>query len=200
MSGKIPEKPGGNFQFVAEPQQQLNVPVRRVDRPGMIDLELELVTENPSWIAVLKAYQQAQEELALLQAAAVAQSAKLEKSLLDSEPSTALEGANANRAAAESHANGSVEGDSDDAADGVDNDATGAKKRASRWVQRITGLSGIESAELSKIHGCLIAYDLLKCDLAGRSDGMVYQLSSSGRMILSRFGDERPEAEERSAA
>ena len=64
----------------------------------------------------------------------------------------------------------------------------------------MTSLPGFDAAELSKIHGRLIAYDLLKCDLAGRSDGMVYQLTSSGKTILSQYGDETLESDDRSAA
>lgn len=159
----------------------------------MIDLELELVTENPSWIAVLKAYLKAQEELAAQQAEAAAKSAQAENFNTDGEAST------------DSASDGdetAVAGPEDSEAAQSHDDANNAapKKRASRWVQRVTSLPGIDTEELSKIHGRLIAYDLLKCDLVGRSDGMVYQLTSSGKTILSRFGDVAIDSEERSAA
>lgn len=166
--------------------------VRRADSPGMIDLELELISENPSWIAVLKAYQTAQEELAAQQAEAAAKSTQAEKST--NEPDVA----------------GDAETPLDDVQSAIADDVPAvedvgkaeepSRKRASRWVQRITKLPGIETGELSKIHGRLIAYDLLKCDLAGRSDGMVYQLTASGKTTLGRFGDEAVAAEDRSAA
>jgi hypothetical protein len=177
---------------VSESRLPLNVPVRRADRPGMIDLELELVSENPSWIAVLKAYQKAQEELAARQAEEAAKSAQAEKSAIvpDAGIDSAAVVADALTAAS----------DEPETADEVGNASASPKKRVSRWVQRITQLHGIETAELSKIHGRLIAYDLLKCDLAGRSDGMVYQLTSTGKTILERSDDAAPTAEDRSAA
>lgn len=173
-----------------EPPLPLNVPVRWADRPGMIDLEL--VSENPSWIAVLKAYHKAQEELVARQAEEAAKSAQAEKSATDPEASMGSEVAAADAAAARP--------DESETADEVENTATVPKKRASRWVQRITHVATIETAELSKIHGRLIAYDLLKCDLAGRSDGMVYQLTSSGKAVLTRFSDEPSAVDDRSAA
>ena len=172
---------------MSEPRQQLNVPVCRVDRRGMIDLEPDLVRENPSWITVLQAYQAAQEELAAQQAQAAGQSSQAEKSAcadgslsggshdLDEEDSTDV--------ATDSECRSAADSDSSEK-------SPAPKKRMTRWVQRITKLPGIEPQELSKIHGRLIAYDLLKCDLVGRSDGMVYQLTSSGKEILGRCGDD----------
>lgn len=183
---------GADLRFVSESRLPVNVPVPRADRPGMIDLELELVSENPLWIAVLKAYQKAQEELAARQAEEVAKSAQTEKSANDPDVEIGSE------ASVEDAL--TPQADEPGIADGVANAAAVPKKRASRWVQRITRVSGIETADLSKIHGRLIAYDLLKCDLAGRSDGMVYQLTSSGKAVLSRFSDEPSDAEDRSAA
>jgi hypothetical protein len=158
----------------------------------MIDLELELVSENPSWIAVLKAYQTAQEELAAQQAEAAAKSAQAKKST--SSPEVASDTETSLDDAQPAQSDGvTTAGDFAKAGEA-------SKKRASRWVQRITRLPGIKAEELSKIHGRLIAYDLLKCDLAGRSDGIVYQLTSSGKTILGRVGDETVAAEGRSAA
>lgn len=159
----------------------------------MIDLELELVAENPSWIAVLKAYQKAQEELAAQQAEAAGKSAQAEKFTSDGGASTGSAGEGDETAVAGT--------DGSEAVGSLDDGTTAApKKRASRWVQRVTSLPGIDTAELSQIHGRLIAYDLLKCDLAGRSDGMVYQLTSSGKTILSRSDEPAIDSEDRSAA
>lgn len=183
---------GADLRLVSKCRLPLNVPVRRADRPVMSDLELELVSENPSWIAVLKAYQMAQEELAERQAAEAAKSAQAEKSA--TEPAAGI--------GSEATVDGAVAAQSDesDMTGEVENLTLDPKKRASRWVQRITHVATIERAELSKIHGRLIAYGLLTCDLAGRSDGMVYQLTSSGKTILNRFGDEASVIEGRSAA
>ena len=183
---------GADLRLVSKCRLPLNVPVRRADRPVMSALELELVSENPSWIAVLKAYQKAQEELAERQAAEAANSAQAEKSATEPDASMGSEVSVGDAGAAQS--------DESETADEVENTATAPKKRASRWVQRITHVATIETAELSKIHGRLIAYDLLKCDLAGRSDGMVYQLTSSGKTILSKFSDEPSDVDDRSAA
>lgn len=178
---------------MSKPRLPLNVPVRQTDRPVMIDLELELVAENPSWIAVLKAYQKAQEELAAQQAEAAGKSAQAEKFTSDGDTSTG--------SASDGDQTAVAETDNSEAAQSVDDGNNAApKKRASRWVQRVTSLPGIDAAELSKIHGRLIAYDLLKCDLVGRSDGMVYQLTPSGKTILSRTSDEFVKSEDRSAA
>ena len=183
------------MRFVSESQPPLNVPVRWADRPGMIDLELELVRENPSWIAVLKAYQAAQEELAARQAEAAGQSAQSEKSTSSND---APEGQSGSAEAEEAGLETDLDSESD--AENEDRDAS-PKKRATRWVQRITKLTGVTPEELSKIHGRLIAYDLLKCDLAGRSDGMVYQLTSTGKTILNRCEDtEEVDTDDRSAA
>ena len=180
---------GADLRLVSKCRLPLNVPVRRADRPVMSDLELELVSENPSWIAVLKAYQKAQEELAERQAAKSAQAEKSATELAARIGSAAtVEGAV------------SVWSDESDMTGEVENLASAPKKRASRWVQRISHVATIGRVELSKIHGQLIAYGLLKCDLAGRSDGMVYQLTSSGKTVLNRLGDGASIIEGRSAA
>ena len=183
---------GANLRLVSKCRLPLNVPVRRADRPVMSDLELELVSENPSWIAVLKAYQKAQEELAERQAAEAAKSVQAENSATDPAAKIGSEATVEGAVAAQSY--------EPEMTDEVENLAAAPKKRTSRWVQRITQIATIEPAELSKIHGRLIAYGLLKCDLAGRSDGMVYQLTSSGKTMLKRFGDETSVTEGRSAA
>ena len=171
------------MRLVSKCRLPLNVPVRRADRPVMSALELELVSENPSWIAVLKAYQKAQEELAERQAA-----------------KSATELAARIGSAATVEGAVSVRSDESDMTGEVENLASAPKKRASRWVQRISHVATIDRVELSKIHGQLIAYGLLKCDLAGRSDGMVYQLTSSGKTVLNRLGDGASIIEGRSAA
>jgi len=148
----------------------------------MIDLELELVTENPSWMAVLKAYQVAQEELAARQAEEAEQSAQAEKL-------TSGDGIPASHTDIVSGEETDDEADSDSDSEAGDGRSP-QRKRVTRWVQRVTKLPGIEAEELSKIHGRLIAYDLLKCELAGRSDGMVYQLTSIGKEVLARTSDE----------
>lgn len=166
------------MRFVSVPPRQLNAPVSGDDRRGMIDFEMELVHENPSWIAVLKAYQAAQAELAAQQAEAAEQSAKTAKLMACGAVATGETSEEDSNAA-------SPEDDDSESSEGEEMKSSG--KRAPRWVERITKLPEIEREELSRIHGRLIAYDLLKCDLAGRSSGMVYQLTSGGKEILRRL-------------
>jgi hypothetical protein len=52
-----------------------------------------------------------------------------------------------------------------------------------QWVPRVTGLEGVESAELSRLHGTLIALGFLKFELSGKA-GMQYQLTPLGRHTL----------------
>lgn len=59
------------------------------------------------------------------------------------------------------------------------------------WLPRLRNVEGIEGEELSKAHGQLIALGLLKFDLAGRAEGIRYQVSTLGRQTLERgqFGE-----------
>lgn len=163
---------------MSEARQQLNVWIRRVDIRGMVDLELELVRENPSWVVVLQAYHAAQEELAAAQAEAAKESAPAENSsVLNVSPTD----------------DANTDDDfNDEAAEdlGTHQSRRPPARRATRWVQRISKVPNTTTEELSKIHGRLIAYDLLKCDLMGQSAGMVYQLTSTGKQVLIHCEDE----------
>lgn len=168
------------------PLERLNVTNRGVDTAGMIDFELEFVRENPDCLTVLRAYQAAQEELAAQQAQAAGEAAQSEKSSTeasdeaDSDPEAVV--------AADISADSTASSEDTDATD----DDRPRRKRASRWVPRITSLAGLETEELSRLHGRLIAYDLLKCDLADRSAGMIYQLTSTGKQVIARLDDDAP--------
>ena len=52
------------------------------------------------------------------------------------------------------------------------------------WVARQTTIPGIEPAQLSTIHGKLIAFGMLKFDVVGRDVGVQYQLTPQGRRAL----------------
>lgn len=52
------------------------------------------------------------------------------------------------------------------------------------WMARLTEVSGVESAQLSSIHGKLIAFGMLKFDVGGRDVGVQYQLTQQGRRAL----------------
>ena len=49
------------------------------------------------------------------------------------------------------------------------------------WVDRIFELGNLDSEQLSKFHGRLIALGMLEFELAGRGDVMRYQLSTLGK-------------------
>jgi hypothetical protein len=139
----------------------------------MLASETEMLRENPSWLAVLQAYVAVLEDLAKA----------------DAQQEVA---ADADETGGESPAETDI---SDDAADTEtaenDSDSDSAEpqvhqktRRSQPWVPRLTSVEGVESEELSKIHGRLIAYGLLKCDLADRSAGVVYQLTPEARRAL----------------
>ena len=54
------------------------------------------------------------------------------------------------------------------------------------WVRRLRTIDGIPDDRLSQIHGRLIAYGLLKFQLAGQgaSTGLEYQVTPLGRRAL----------------
>lgn len=52
------------------------------------------------------------------------------------------------------------------------------------WVQRLISINEIEAERLSQIHGRLIAFGYLKFQLTGRSSGVQYQISPSGKEAI----------------
>jgi hypothetical protein len=128
----------------------------------MIELELQLVRENPHWLTVLRAYQAAHEELAQQTAQASATSPVKDAPSED-------EQAEDTEASSE--------------------EALAGRPRKTIWLPRLSKLDGIKPEELSRTHGGLIAYGLLKCDLADRSTGVVYQLTSVARQVIERETD-----------
>lgn len=134
----------------------------------MIELELQLVGENPHWLTVLQAYQAAHDELA--------------------------QQATPTNLPPNEHAQADDRRPAD--AEDVASEPAVERSRKAIWLPRLTKLAGIEPEELSRTHGRLIAYGLLKCDLADRSTGVVYQLTSTARQVIERSanGDESPAA------
>jgi hypothetical protein len=55
---------------------------------------------------------------------------------------------------------------------------------ADSWIPRLSGIEGVEPADLSKLHGKLIALGLLKFEMSGRHEGVQYQVSTLGRQSL----------------
>lgn len=52
------------------------------------------------------------------------------------------------------------------------------------WLPRFRSVEGIEGEQLSKAHGQLIAMGFLKFELAGRAEGIRYQVSQLGKQTL----------------
>lgn len=53
------------------------------------------------------------------------------------------------------------------------------------WRPRVARIEGVEPAQLSRLHGTLIALGCLKFDLSGKV-GVQYQLTTLGRRTLER--------------
>lgn len=130
----------------------------------MIDMELDLLRENPSWLVVLRAYETVFEELAAANPPDTDESAD----------ETASANDDATQEAEDTGTSASV---------------AAASRRPRPWAPRLTAVEGVNPEELSRIHGRLIAYGLLKCDLADRSSGVVYQLTSEARKSLEALAD-----------
>ncbi|MCA9016505.1 MAG: hypothetical protein KDA77_14325 [Planctomycetaceae bacterium] len=52
------------------------------------------------------------------------------------------------------------------------------------WIVRQNEVAGVVSEHLPRIHGKLIAFDLLKFQLSGRDAGVFYQVTSAGEKML----------------
>jgi hypothetical protein len=152
----------------------------------MIDLEIQLMEDDPSRLVVLRAYRAATEALAEHEKSAA------RKASADHE--TVAKNANDAAAVQPEPATTLVEDSQDDESDEfyeADETQSGEspRRQSAKWLPRITQIEGIDQQELSKIHGQFIAYGLLKCDLADRSSGMVYQLTSTAKQVLNRLED-----------
>lgn len=133
----------------------LNGTDRSVDIESMIDADYSLALNNPAWIRVLRAYYAALQEPETPGTHAVREEVA----------------ATATAEAEESDGNS-------------ESDESGKSRRTARWLARIHQIEGLAKDELSRIHGRLIAYGFLKCDLAERTAEVVYQLTQAGKHLL----------------
>lgn len=62
------------------------------------------------------------------------------------------------------------------------------------WVPRAAQVPQVEPAQLSAVHGRLIAFGFLKFDLTNRDLGMRYQLTPLGKQAIGAGGEDTPEA------
>lgn len=64
------------------------------------------------------------------------------------------------------------------------------EESATGWVSRISVLEGVEAAELSTLHGRLIALGYLKFKLIDRQVGLRYRLTPAGKQMTQSRPDE----------
>jgi hypothetical protein len=57
------------------------------------------------------------------------------------------------------------------------------------WRPRLKEVDGVAPEEMTRIHGKLIAHGFLQVEIAGRTGGLLYQLSSVGRQAGLRLAD-----------
>ncbi|QDT93350.1 hypothetical protein [Gimesia algae] len=55
------------------------------------------------------------------------------------------------------------------------------------WIIRQNEVEGVAVEHLPRIHGKLIAFDLLKFQLAGRDAGVFYKVTNAGNKMLPRL-------------
>lgn len=140
---------------VASNCPRLNGTERSVDIESMIDADFSLALNNPAWIRVLRAYHSALQE----------PEAPGTPAVREETGSVAI-----------------VEAEDSDVTS--ESEECGKSRRAARWLARIHQIEGLAKDELSRIHGRLIAYGFLKCDLAERTAEVVYQLTLAGKQVV----------------
>ncbi len=72
---------------------------------------------------------------------------------------------------------------------------TEVEESTTGWVTRIGSIEGIETAQMSTLHGRVIALGYLKFKLIDRQVGLRYRLTSSGKQVAQA----RPESVEAAA-
>ena len=143
----------------------------RADSPGMQDFETLCFQNRADWLRLLGAYAQAEEAVALAEAA----TAKEVKA-------TAKLAAQAPTAPAVSAEASASEADGEESSTG--------------WVARVSQLEGVEAGQLSTLHGRVIALGYLKFKLIDRQVGLRYRLTPAGKQMA----QSRPETVEAAAA
>lgn len=147
------------------------------DSPSMQDFETLCFQNRADWVRLLLAYSQAEDAAALAEAALQKAAAKLAAkagvpaaisadSPMVSKPAVVL----------------GTESDGDDSATG--------------WVARVSLLDGVDAAQMSALHGRVIALGYLKFKLVDRQVGLRYRLTPAGKQMA----QSRPDATESAAA
>ena len=58
------------------------------------------------------------------------------------------------------------------------------------WIVRQNKVDGVVTERLPRIHGKLIAFDLLKFQLSGRDSGVFYKVTRTGEKMLPRLEEQ----------
>ena len=58
---------------------------------------------------------------------------------------------------------------------------------------RVRAVDGVPADQMARVHGKLIAHGLLQVEIAGRTGGMLYQLTAVGRRACLRLADSAEE-------
>ena len=58
------------------------------------------------------------------------------------------------------------------------------------WILRQNEVDGVVTERLPRIHGKLIAFDLLKFQLSGRDSGVFYKVTRTGENMLPRLEEQ----------
>lgn len=125
----------------------------------MYDFETSCYQDRADWHRLLVAYSQAEERASIAEALAA-------KTALKNSPGTTESG----HAAAISLTVSSTEVEDEESATG--------------WVPRVSQLDGVDRAQLSTLHGRVIALGLLKFKLIDRHVGLRYRLTPAGRQAV----------------
>jgi hypothetical protein len=123
-----------------------------------------LLADDPTWRAVLAAYERAEQALA----ARLVRSAPLI-------PPSAVPA-------------------SDETVPAAEPQTPESPRRRPTGVPRLTSVEGVPDDELSSIHGRLIAAGLLQFDVLSREEGLVYRLTREARLALATCRDEAADA------
>ena len=155
------------------------------DSPGMQDFETLCFQDRADWVRLLVAYAQAEEVVAVAEATTAKEaknSAKLAAKLAAAPADTATVVEAAVPMVTAVSAPVSAESDGEESATG--------------WVARVSLLDGVDVAQLSTLHGRVIALGYLKFKLIDRQVGLRYRLTPAGKQMA----QSRPETVEAAAA
>lgn len=79
----------------------------------------------------------------------------------------------------------------DDGSDSAHTSTAETAELAARGFRpRVRQVDGVPPDQMARVHGQLIAHGLLQVEIAGRTDGMLYQLTSAGRQACLRLVSE----------